>query len=127
MKKINLFDSLVAILLVGLVILFGSIALFPKRDLGTPAFVTVKVQQGAEEIYPEAQKMGTVYLNGQKAESKIVEVEKQPGAVLITIEGFGKKEGEVYLFNGQRILINQKAELHGGFWAQGNITEFKLK
>jgi len=66
-------------------------------------------------------------LNGQRRASKIVDVGKNNERILVTIEGLGTMEDEVYIFNGQRVLVGQKAELRGGFWAQGYITEINIK
>jgi hypothetical protein len=127
MKKINFFDGLLVLVIAIFIVLLVIVYLKPPKNLGEPASITVEVIQNADLVYEEAAKMGTVYLNGQKQASKITDVEKDNERILITIEGLGTKEDEVYVFNGQRVLVGQKAELHGGFWAQGYITEINIK
>jgi hypothetical protein len=127
MKKINFFDGLLVLVIAIFIVLLVIVYLKPPKNLGEPASITVEVIQNADLVYEEAAKMGTVYLNGQKQASKITDVEKDNERILITIEGLGTKEDEVYIFNGQRVLVGQKAELHGGFWAQGYITEINIK
>jgi hypothetical protein len=127
MNKINKFDALVILIVALFLLIVAIIYSGGPRELGQPILVKVAIEQNDEVILPEAQKMGTVYLNGQKQASKITDVEKDNERILITIEGLGTKEDEVYIFNGQRVLVGQKAELHGGFWAQGYITEINIK
>jgi hypothetical protein len=127
MKKINFFDGLLVLVIAIFIVLLVIVYLKPPKNLGEPASITVEVIQNADLVYEEAAKMGTVYLNGQKQASKITDIEKDNERILIIIEGLGTKEDEVYIFNGQRVLVGQKAELHGGFWAQGYITEINIK
>lgn len=126
MKKSNLFDFLVILSFVALAVLILVLASQRQRDLGRPTLVTIKARV-SDEVRTEAKKGETVFLNAQKAESRVVAVQEEGNNTLITIEGLGEKNGEIYLFNGQRVLIGKKAELHGGFWAQGTVIRFEIK
>lgn len=127
MKKINKVD-LIALAIVALFIgLSVVIVKQPERDLGVPATLTVRVENSVETIYPEVSKKGTAYLNGVNEPAVITEVARDGETLLITLEAMGTKEDERLTFNGQRVLIGQKAEIHGSFWAQGTITGFELR
>jgi hypothetical protein len=127
MKKINIFDGLVVLLLAAFLLLAATIYLSPQRDFGGPAQITVQVEENSTIIYPEAEKKSAVYLNGQRQESRITDVSRTNNVVTLQISGSGTINGEVYSFNGQRILVGQKVELHGSFFARGIITNFELK
>lgn len=127
MKKFNIID----LLALGIVMLFGSlvalIAVQPERNLGTDTILEVRVPNPSNALTTEMEKKGTVYLNGVDVPATIIRVTPENGAALLLIEGKGTEKGELMTFNGQRILINQKVELHGSFWAQGTIIGFEIK
>jgi hypothetical protein len=120
MKKINLIDSL---LLIGIFILFAMFLIPTKIPATKKTLAIYQTTAEVEAIYPEAQKATEIYLNTEKDPVKVVSVTKEDGKLLVTLEGPGNIEGDRYVFNKQRILAGQKAELHGKFWSQGIITK----
>jgi hypothetical protein len=125
-KKLNLVDALALGLVLMLGVLIVVIVGQPERDLGETAQLTVRVENATEALFTEANKKGVVYLNGVDTPAEVIDTAKDGEALIITIQGEGTSD-EGYIFNGQKILINQKAEVHGSFWAQGTITGFEIK
>jgi hypothetical protein len=127
MKKLNIIDYFIFIILLVSAIVFFNIS---SRDNGPERNVLVKVRitQNAGSIYPVAEP-GTTYFNSINEPSLITEVrrgdENKPNDLEITVQGKGNLENNRYIFQGLRVLVGQKAELHGDFWAQGIITEIK--
>lgn len=120
MKKFKLIDLFV----VTIVIIFLIFLFLPQhKSQSDRIFVTYQTNRDVEVVYPEAQKTKEVYLNSQKDPVKVVSVEKAPDLLTITLEGEGKIEEGRYLFNNARVLVGQKAELHGMFWSQGIIKK----
>lgn len=126
MKKNNKIDLLALIFLALMALTIVTIIWSRPRDLGQKSFIKVEVKENIEIIRPAIKTGETVFLNGQKNQSKLAAVNEVNGKLEITLEGLGQKKHEVYLFNGSRILVGQKAELHGSFWAQGIVKEVSI-
>jgi hypothetical protein len=126
-KKIskNLIDIIAALIIV-LVFLMAYFTLTkPQIINGQPTLLTVQVKDNIETIYPEAAKMGQVYFDSINEPVKIAKISKDQNNVLdIVLEGSGEVNSR-FVFNGTRVLIGQKAEIHGNFFAQGVITNIR--
>jgi len=131
-KKIHLFDLLIALIMAG----FFVLALFayraPSKSVeGEATIITVSVTRSADIVYNEASKLGIAYFNNSLEPVKVVKATKTTRnnlpAVNIELEGKGKIENDRYVFNGIRVLIGQKAEIHGRFLAQGVISNVAYK
>jgi hypothetical protein len=126
-KKIseNLIDIIAALIIV-LVFLMAYFALMKTQTInGQPTLLTVQVKDNIETIYPEAAKMGQVYFDSANKPVKIAKISKDQNNVLdIVLEGPGEVNNR-FIFDGTRILIGQKAEIHGNFFAQGVITNIR--
>ena len=125
--KLNIVDWLAVVTVLLFSVLVVIIARQPERDLGEPAVLTIKASNITTSVCAEANKKGTIYLNGVEVPAEIKDATCNGDEMTITLEARGTKEEEKITFNGQRILIGQKAEIHGSFWAQGTITGFELK
>jgi hypothetical protein len=125
--KLNIVDWMAVVIVVLFGVLVVVIARQPERNLGEPALLTIKASNVTSAVCTEAGKKGMVYLNGIDAPAEIKDVICVGEEMAVTVEARGTIEGERMTFNGQRVLIGQKAELHGSFWAQGIITGFELK
>lgn len=123
MKKITYFDFFV--LIITLTIIF--IGLVPKKieEVGRPIMVTVRFNNNVDLVNKEAKRGEDIFLNSIDEESTIVNVAKNQDSIEVTIGGVGEISENGYIFENSKILVGQKAELHGKFWAQGVITEVR--
>ena len=131
--KINIIDALVAAILFLILLMFvfalkSSNAISGKRTLVTMHIVDPEL---SKLVYPEAVKLGKVYLNSVNVPVEMVGIDKEIDAsgrvktLDITVAGKGEIVEGKYIFNGSRILVGQKAEIHGTYWAQGFIKEVR--
>lgn len=125
--KINPIDLIATAIVVLLVLVFVLGATLEKTQTGKPTTITVEITDPnqVELIYPEAKKLGNVYLNSVNAPVEVVNVIKDSDKLDIEITGPGEIENGKYLFNGKRVLVGQKAEIHAGYFAQGYIKSVK--
>ncbi|MEI7689434.1 MAG: hypothetical protein WCI79_00510 [Candidatus Saccharibacteria bacterium] len=131
--KINLFDvlAIVAVVAIGLMVIFAN---SNKPSLGAMTVqVEVKVSDkpAIDNILPSLQMTEEgVYYNGTKYPIRQTgyRVENDPtGAIkylYITLEGPGEIAGGNSIFNGQRIYVNQKAEIHADYRVKGYVSDF---
>lgn len=129
MKKINIniFDSFaLAILIVIIFVVILGLSL-NKTENTKETLLTIKVEREADTIYPKAQKLGDVYFDSVNSPVKAVKAVKNGNALEIILSGPGEIEKDRYIFNGMRVLVGQKAEIHGTYFAQGVITEVKYE
>lgn len=118
--KLKFFDILIFL---SLVLIFAVFFMKPLKIESVSTLVTVKIPRN--EVENEIEKDGEIFLNSVNEPVKIERYQVVGDHILITLEGAGLIEENRYIFNGQRVLVGQKAELHGKFWAQGIITEVK--
>jgi len=130
MKKINLFDLITVLIIIVFVfvIVTGIVKKNSINNNNKILHVTVRVLDDTGIVYNAAKNSNHAYLNSINSSSYIVVVkrdskEQSPNYTYITLQGLGVIKGNVYIFNGTRILINQKAEIRGSFIAQGVIYE----
>ena len=129
MKKLNTKVNIVDLATVAVVILF--VMIFGAYYLNKPKTVTTKLNVMVEIADPaqvgiiatEAAKDTTVYLNSINIPVSVLSVTKGNNVLDILLQGPGKTDANgSFVFNGQRILIGQKAEIHANYFAQGKIT-----
>lgn len=121
-KLVNLFDLIALGIIVFVSVFFALSYFYTSSSNGKPMAVTVKVTSDDKAIYDTAQKQQQVYLNSSNQLFAVKDVNYQDGNLMITVRGDGKIKGNNIEFGGQRILIGQKAEIHGNYFAQGIIT-----
>jgi len=132
MKNKNLvLDIIVLVLIVGALVLAAFALKTPTAPTGKPVVLTMNVTRNADLIAKEAEKLGTVYFNSTDQPVKVIAVErttrnKMP-ALQITLESKGSIEKDKLIFNGLRVLIGQKAEIHGSYFAQGVIQNVEYE
>ncbi|HBG81377.1 TPA: hypothetical protein DDW69_00895 [candidate division CPR2 bacterium] len=128
LKAITLFDIMIFVIILLLSLIF--FVYDQKKDAASnekTMNVTVNVSGNAGIIYPEVLKQGEAYLNSVNRPVEIIEVSRNTdtagnlSSIDIKVCGKGTIDGSKYVFNGQRILVGQKAEIHGGFFAQGVV------
>jgi hypothetical protein len=133
-QKPNIID-IATILVVVLLVAIGAIYYLQKPKLvDTKLRVTIRVgnPEIARAILPQARLDKTVFLNSTNRPlvvSSVQEVTNDVGEfsaldISLVGPGFLNKQGN-YIFNNQRILINQKAEVHGNYHAQGGIIKIE--
>jgi hypothetical protein len=132
LKKINAIDLMLLLFIVflGTSVFWGS--RMEKNNTYNQLVETVIINypEQAKIIYPEASKGGYVYVNSTKRPVQIVEVEKleknnEISGLRITLRGPGSINNDISIFNGLRVLINQKVELHGKFYAVGAVESIR--
>jgi flagellar basal body-associated protein FliL len=132
MKKFNIID----LFIIGFIALLSVLLLFmvfsKPKEYQKNVLVTVKIEaaQGANEILPVAENSKEVYFNSAKEPVEEVSLDKEIAngqlvAVNIRLRAKGELDSNRYIFNGQRLSVNQKAEIHGKYFAQGKVTEIK--
>lgn len=134
LNKINIIDFAVAVAVI-LVVAIGAIYYIYKPDpVRTELRVTVRVgnTEVAKAILTQAKTDKVVYLNSLNSGVNVLGVQEvlddggQFAALDIILEGPGYiSDGGNYIFNGQRILINQKAEIHANYFARGGIVKIE--
>jgi len=125
--KINPIDAVVIAVVVLLTLIFILGTTIKKSETGTPMLLTVEItdQNQISLIQKEAEKSGSVYLNSVNKPVQVVKVEKNGDKLDIQVLGQGEISNGTYIFNGARVLIGQKAEIHSGYFAQGYIKDVK--
>lgn len=134
LNKLNIIDLATVTVVILAVAIGGLLYLEKPKALGSSLSVTVHVGDPvvSAAIFDQAVVDKFVYLNSTNYSLRVVSVEK-------TIDALGKWDGldiklrgsgyidphGYYILNGQRILINQKAEIHGNYFAQGAITKIE--
>ncbi len=126
MKKPNLFDYAFLSILLILIATFFFFSLNKNDYLTDKVQLKIKITLNYNSISGTAA-TGETYLDSINVPVKISAVEKGSDNgvdyFLVTLQGNGKIEKDQTIFEGLRVWVGQKAELHGSFWAQGTITE----
>lgn len=132
LNKLNIVDA-AAVVVVLLVISMGAIYYLQKpKVVDTKLIVTIHVGDPiiSKAIFSQAQADKSVFLNSVdkpldvQAVTEVFDATGQLSALDIVLDGPGYVDGNGnYIFNGQRVLINQKAEIHGNYFAAGAITK----
>ncbi len=125
--KLNLFDYLIIISVISFFLLLFISWYSPTKALSGYATLGVHVTENADLIKESIKQGEKIYLNGSNNASEIESFEKTDDGIIVTIKASAEKDEEVYNFNGQRVLIGQKAELHGSFFARGVIESFNYE
>jgi hypothetical protein len=130
--NLNIFDLFV----VAAILAVLSIVLFSYSNRPYLGSRTVQVElkvSGAETIQailPGVETTDEIYYSGTKYPVKQVsyraeaDYSGQINNLYIIIQGPGDITSEKSIFNGQRIYLNQKAEIHSGYQAQGYVVDF---
>lgn len=132
-NKINFLDLIViiAVVLLGAIFALGKIYESPVPKSNVIVRIDVNSAEQVSQISDEAAKEKTVYLNSVNTPVKVKEVKKlldgsgKVTGLQIYLDAPGEITDSKYIFNGQRILVGQKAELHGGYFAQGIISSIE--
>ena len=131
-SKVNLFDALVLLA----VFIFAGLFIMSfnnKPYLGDKnMLVELKISNSdtINAILPKVASSKTVYFSGTKypVEQLSYRVENdtngQPECLYVTIKGLGVVSDGASIFNGQRIFVNQKVEIHADYQAQGYVTDY---
>jgi len=134
--KFNIIDLTFAFIIILFLAVLVVGKLVPKEaDSDKPVLVTVRIPylDSSSVIYNEARKLGDVYFNSTLKPVRVMKVEKtidkssHQEVLEITIGGNGRIENDRITFNGTRILIGQKAEIHANYFVQGIISDVKYE
>jgi len=130
--KFNFVDA-VSIGIIFIILVTGYLAYTNKpKASGQDTLLTVRIEDNINNdvniIYPEAVKEGEVFFNSNNTPVRVVSVMRTSPQVLdIKLLGKGEILNSEYIFNGQKILIGQKAEVHGNYWARGKILNISYE
>jgi len=125
----NIIDLIVLILIIA-VFSFAYLAIsYPKGISGKPVLLTFTTTNNVEIVFPEAAKATTIFFNNVNQPVEVTNVSKSSDNKELTaiLSAKGQVETDKYLFNGLRVSIGQKAELHGSFFAQGVVKDIKYE
>lgn len=127
LNKNNAID-LAAAAVVCLLVAIGSLYYLHKPEVETTKLsVTVEVSDSNQvaAISGEAAGSKTVYLNSINIPVSAV-TSMQGSDLHIVVLGPGHTDGNgFYYFSDQRLLVGQKAEIHGSYFAQGKIIKIE--
>lgn len=121
-KLVNVFDLIALLVVIFVVSLFVFSLCYPPKITGKPMTVTIKVTSDDKAIYETAIDQKQVFLNSSNQSLSVKNTSYLDGSLQITLIGSGEIKDSNTIFNGQRILVGQKAEIHGNYFAQGIIT-----
>ncbi len=133
--QINIFDVFIVVAIV-LAISFFAVAFSNKPYLGTKnVAIEVRISDGftIESIADKLKNKATVFFSGtkypvsQSAYRFEYDENNKIKYIFIKLEGLGDIVEGNSIFNGQRIYVNQKVEIHGDYWAQGYISDYKYE
>lgn len=132
--KLNIIDLAVITVVLLFAATFVASQVYKPKQLSTKLKVTVRVynKEISDAIYDQAEKDKVAYLNGVNKPVNILEVKRVSDGnactnyLDIVLNGPGKIDSDgSYEFNGQRLLINQKAEIHGNYFVSGAILKIE--
>lgn len=126
---INIIDLLALVLIISIFVFAYLAVTYKKEVVGKPTLLTFVTTNNVETILPEALKSKTVYFDSVNEPVKVINVSKSPDnkELSVVLLANGQIEADKYQFNGLRVSIGQKAELHGSFFAQGIIKDIKYE
>ena len=125
-NKINIFDAFVLVFIILLIGLACWAWKYQPTQPSTKVTLTFKTQTpDAAVIEKTAQAQNEVYFNNRNDLVKVLNVTPNGNSLTIVLEAPGSVAENKDIFNGQRVLVGQKAEIHGNYFAQGLITEIK--
>ena len=121
---------MIALFLIISIFVFAFLAISHQDKItGKPTLLTFTTTSNVETIFPEASKSSQVFFNSVNQPVKVAKVTKTADnkELSVILLAKGVIENNKYLFNGVRVAVGQKAELHGSFFAQGIIKDIKYE
>jgi hypothetical protein len=121
--KFNIYEIIVGI--IGILLLGALVFTLRYTTVPTPETRRVNVSISAtsdiNSIRELAKTQKVVYIGNNTQPVDLVSVQDGTNFI-ITLSGPGKIVDGAYYFNGQRVLVGQKTEIHSTYFAQGLIT-----
>lgn len=128
-NKVKIIDILTLVIIVGVLVLALFALKSPPEPTGRPLNLTLVVTRNADLIEKEVRRAQEGYFNNTIYPVEVLKsrpiTRNGQKALEIVIKANGQIEPGRIIFNGQRVLIGQKAELHSKFFAQGVISDVK--
>lgn len=130
--NLNIFDIL-AIIVVVAISLIGFVAINNKPFLGNKnMLVEIKISNEAtiQTVLPKLLSAKEVFYSGTKYPVQQVSFHTENDAsgnvvyLFITLRGLGSVMDDNSIFNGQRIYVNQKVEIHADYQVQGYVADY---
>jgi hypothetical protein len=127
-NKLNIIDLAVAtvvLLLLGIgAMYYTKVPVSDSTNLQVEVEVSDPIQ--VEVVYEQATKDKTVFLNSNRDEVSVVEINRAGELLTITLVGPGHidSNGDA-VFIGQRIFIGQKAEIRASYFAKAKVTKIE--
>jgi len=127
LNKINFIDLSVVAIVILIVAVGAGYYLNKPRVESTRLRATVEISDPSQvkALKDIVTKPGTVYLNSNNSPMEATGMVSADN-LLVTVSGPGHMSGDgLYYFNGQRLLVGQKAEIHASYFAQGKIIKIE--
>lgn len=128
LSKTNIIDLATIAVVVLVVATIGVYYLRQPVAETTKLNVTVEITDPAQvpAIAVPAINDKSVYFDSINIPVTVAKADKSGEVLEVTLNGSGHIGGNGYfVFNGQRILIGQKAEIHASYFAQGKIVKIE--
>jgi hypothetical protein len=125
LSKLNIIDLATVMAVVLMLGILGLYSLNRPKAETTRLNVTIEISDASQVqvITEQAAKDKTIYLDSINIPISVSSVSKQGGKLEIHLQGSGHVDNNGYfIFDGQRILIGQKAEIHANYYAKGKIV-----
>ena len=127
LKKLSYVDWLFALVVLAMVVLLAFSIYYKPTISGKNTLLTIRVTSDVASIDSAISSQPSVYINSSNTPVSFVSTVKLDGNTYITVRSPGSIEAGRLIFNGNRVLLGQKVELHSTYFAQGYITEVKYE
>ncbi|MEI6266696.1 MAG: hypothetical protein WCP14_02300 [bacterium] len=126
-NKISIIDWIFLAVTTALVVLLGISYIYKPDITGKPTLLTVRVTSDTASIEKTIAIQKQVYFNSTNNPVDYIGLKKEGTNLFITVRAPGKIEKDRLIFNGIRVLVGQKTELHSIYFAQGLITDVRYE
>jgi len=126
-NKINTIDLIFLAVATALVVLLGISYIYRPNIKGNPTLLTIRVTSDSSSIEKTIATQKQVFFNSTNSPVDYIGSTKEGANLFITVRAPGKIEKDRYIFNGIRVLVGQKAELHSTYFAQGLIIDVRYE
>ena len=134
-NKYVVFDAITLFLILFVVLVLAYMITTKTKTEERNMVVSVNIGYApqARLVYGEATKLKPIYFDSVDRKLETVKVEKtldkdgQINDITVYVKGKGNITDSRIIFNGLRIMVGQKAELHGNFFASGVVKSISYE
>ena len=106
------------------IVIFVWVAIYSQPTVsGKNVLLTIKVTSDKPSIVNYVPLNKSVYFDSVNQSVDFIKAETVNGDYLITLKSRGEVTSSQITFDGVRVLVGQKAEIHANYFAQGIITK----